>query len=91
MDWERGYEFLEVVGLLEYVDKVKKLIESDNSLAMVLLSHLKAMETRKDPEARARLKLDLVKRLYRKGFNREDVIRLFLFIEWMMDLPVCAG
>lgn len=53
----------------------------------MVLTHLKTRETRRDGEARLKWKLSLVKSLYRKGYKREDVIRLFLFTDWMMHLP----
>ena len=52
-----------------------------------MLSQLKAIETRNDPEARTRLKFDLVKRLYQKGYKKKDVVQLFSFIDWVMPLP----
>ncbi len=73
--------------ILDYTNKEAELVESDNPFALVVLSHLKALETRSDPEARRRWKLDLVKRLYRRGYSRQDVIRLFSFMDWVMHLP----
>ena len=75
-----------VVKILDY-NSEKKLLEDTNPFAMVVLSQLKAMETRNDPEARGRLKFDLVKRLYRKGYKKKDVVQLFSFIDWVMSLP----
>ncbi|MEH2203718.1 MAG: hypothetical protein V7K53_06490 [Nostoc sp.] len=49
--------------------------------------HLKAKETRQDDQSRKRWKLDLTKRLYEKGYQREDIINLFRFIDWVMRLP----
>jgi hypothetical protein len=65
----------------------KKLLEETNPFAIVVLSQLKAMETRNDPEARTTLKFDLVKRLYQKGYKKKDVVQLFSFIDWVMSLP----
>ncbi|WP_298911746.1 hypothetical protein [uncultured Nostoc sp.] len=51
------------------------------------MAHLKAKETRQDDQGRKRWKLDLTKRLYEKGYQREDIINLFRFIDWVMKLP----
>ncbi len=51
------------------------------------MAHLKALETGKDPEDRFRWKLYLIKRLYRLGYEKKDVILLFEFIDWVMSLP----
>ncbi|MEH2178127.1 hypothetical protein [Nostoc sp.] len=32
-------------------------------------------------------KLHLTKRLYKRGYQREDIINLFRFIDWVMRLP----
>ncbi|NCQ98257.1 MAG: cytosolic protein, partial [Microcystis aeruginosa L211-101] len=32
-------------------------------------------------------KLALTKRLYEQGYQREDIINLFKFIDWLMSLP----
>jgi hypothetical protein len=51
------------------------------------MAHLKAKETRQDDEGRKRWKLYLTKQLYEKGYQREDIINLFKFIDWVMRLP----
>ncbi len=51
------------------------------------MMHLKAQETKKDKQSRKEWKLTLIRRLYEKGYNREDIINLFRFIDWMMVLP----
>ena len=76
-----------VVKILDYNNSEKKLLEDTNPFAIVVLSQLKAMETRNDPEARTTLKFDLVKRLYQKGYKKKDVVQLFSFIDWVMSLP----
>jgi len=76
-----------VVKILDYNKREEKLLQDKNPFALIVLSQLKAMETRSDLEARARLKFDLVKRLYQKGYSKKDVIQLFSFIDWVMSLP----
>jgi hypothetical protein len=58
-----------------------------NPFATVVLAHLKTRETRQDPDARRAWKIRLVKGLYERGLDAQDVRRLFRFIDWMMDLP----
>jgi hypothetical protein len=63
-------------------------VEADpNPCATIVLAHLDARATRNDPEARARAKLALARRLYRLGYDREQIIRLFRFIDWLLRLP----
>lgn len=75
------------VKLLDYKEKWEELEASKNPFASVVMAHLKALETAGDNELRYRWKLFLIRRLYRLGYDREDVIRLFQFIDWVMSLP----
>jgi len=75
------------VKLLDYREKWDELEKSDNPFATVVMAHLKAQETRHDEEKRKRWKLYLTRRLYERGYGREDVLNLFRFIDWMMSLP----
>ena len=76
-----------VVKILDYNKREENLLRDKNPFALIVLSHLKAMDTRNDPEGRTRWKFDLVRRLYRKGYSKKDVIQLFSFIDWVMFLP----
>ncbi len=60
---------------------------SDNPFAKVVLAHLKALETRRDPENRRAWKFRLVRGLYERGFGADDVRQLFRVIDWLMELP----
>lgn len=63
-------------------------LETDpNPCATVVLAHLTAQATRRDPERRARAKVALARRLYRLGYDRERIVQLFRFIEWLLRLP----
>ena len=74
--------------MLKYliVDRWEELEESDNPFAIVVMAHLKTQDTRHDEQARKRWKLYLVRRLYERGYRKEDVINLFRFIDWIMGL-----
>jgi hypothetical protein len=51
------------------------------------MAHLQALETRQNRKKRKEAKLALTKRLYEQGYQREDIINLFKFIDWLMSLP----
>jgi hypothetical protein len=76
-----------VAKLSDYADKWEYLGKSDNPFAFAVMAHLKTRETRNNRNARREWKVFLVKRLYEKGYGKEDVIALFHFIDWMMRLP----
>ena len=76
-----------VVKLLDYAENWTNLESSVNPFALCTMAHLKAMETRKDLQQRRQWKVDLARRLYDQGRDREYVINLFRFIDWIMTLP----
>jgi len=76
-----------VIKLLDYRDNWAELEASSNPFATVVMAHLKAVETKGDKEQRYRWKLFLIKRLYRLGYAKADIIRLFGFIDWVLSLP----
>jgi hypothetical protein len=76
-----------VVKLLDYEQRWQELEASRNPFATVVMAHLKAQETRNNAQERFSSKLYLTRRLYEQGYEREDVINLFRFIDWVMSLP----
>ncbi|NCS59792.1 MAG: DUF4351 domain-containing protein, partial [Microcystis aeruginosa G11-04] len=42
---------------------------------------------RNNRQERLEWKLSLTRRLYQQGYQRQDVINLFRFIDWLMSLP----
>ncbi|MEW6378426.1 MAG: hypothetical protein AB1611_02330 [bacterium] len=76
-----------VIKLIDYTDKIEELEASRNPFGIIVVAHLKTLETRKNSQARLKWKLSLVKTLYNKGFSREDIVNLYRFIDWLMVLP----
>jgi hypothetical protein len=76
-----------VVKLLEFKQQWSALAASRNPFATVVMAHLQALETRQNRKKRKEAKLALTKRLYEQGYQREDIINLFKFIDWLMSLP----
>src|SRR5712691_1275020 len=81
-----GIEF-PVVKLRDYTARWDVLEASDNPFATVVMAHLQARATRRDPEGRLQWKLRLVRRLYERGYARQDVLELLRFIDWVLTLP----
>jgi hypothetical protein len=75
------------VKILDYADRTAQLEADSNPFAQVVVAHLKALETRHDPEERRAWKFRLVRGLYERGFKAEDVRKLFRLIDWLMELP----
>ncbi len=83
----RTFTEFPVVKLLDYAGQYEELETDPNPFAVVVLAHLKAMETRRSPAERHAWKVRLVKGLYGRGMEPEDVRRLFDFIDWILELP----
>ncbi len=76
-----------IVKLLDYAAHEQALEADPNPFAMLVLAHLKTLETRRSPADRQAWKLRLVKGLFERGMDAEDVRQLYRFIDWIMDLP----
>jgi predicted transposase YdaD len=75
------------VKLLDYRERWEELEQSRNPFATIVMAHLKAQETRHDPQQRGQWKFLLVRRLYELGYDRQQILNLFRVIDWLMGLP----
>jgi hypothetical protein len=75
------------VKLLDYRRRWPALEASPNPFATVVMAHLQARATRRRPRERLAWKERLTFRLYDRGFGRQDILDLYLFIDWLLALP----
>jgi predicted transposase/invertase (TIGR01784 family) len=52
-----------------------------------VMAHLKTKETRNDAMVRKEWKFKLTRMLYERGHERQDILNLFRFIDWILELP----
>ena len=83
---KKNFEF-PIIKLTDYKNKWKKLEKSDNPFAVVVMAHLKMLETKKDKLQRLHWKLELTKMLKAKNFKDDEINALFKFIDWLLTLP----
>jgi hypothetical protein len=76
-----------IVKLLDFKEQRYILEQSSNPFAVVTMAYLQAIETRNKPEDRFQIKLKLTRSLYDRGFSRQQILELFRFIDWVMELP----
>jgi hypothetical protein len=76
-----------IIKLLDYESRWAELEESRNPFAIAVMAHLKTKETRNDAHARKEWKFRLTRRLYEQGYERQDILNLFRFIDWILELP----
>lgn len=90
-----GYELFDcrigidfpIVKLLDYRDKWPELEQNNNPFAVVVMAHLKTQDTHLKPQERYEAKIALAKMLYQRGYDRQRIVNLFRFIDWIMALP----
>ncbi len=75
------------VKLLDYDEDWDALEADANPFAIVTMAHLQTQATQHRPVERYAAKLNLAKRLYKRGYDRRDILELFRFIDWVMTLP----
>jgi hypothetical protein len=76
-----------IIKLLDYMPRWAELEASENPFAIVVMAHLKTKETRNDAVARKEWKFRLTRMLYERGYERQDIINLFKFVDWILELP----
>jgi len=74
-----------IVKLLDFTPGV--LEASPNPVAIVIAAHLAAVRTRGNMEARKRFKWLLTRRLYDRGWDNNEIVKLYRLISWLMVLP----
>ena len=76
-----------VIKILDYKDKWKELEKSDNPFALIVMTHLKMLETKKDKSKRLYWKEKLTIMIYNRGYPEEQMFALYKFIDWLLVLP----
>ena len=76
-----------VVSLAAYRGDPAALEASPNPFAVITQAHLQAQDTADSDTARYRAKLALIRSLYRRGYQRTDILELLRFIDWVLTLP----
>lgn len=75
------------VKLLDYESQWDDLEANRNPFAIVTMAHLKTKATRKDFQSRKDWKFRLTRMLYENRYERQDIINLYRFLDWILELP----
>lgn len=73
--------------LLDYRARWEELERNASVFAVVVMAHLKTLETRRNPQQRLEWKLTLTKMLGARGHSEREIIGLLRFLDWIMMLP----
>ena len=71
---------------MDFAENWAKLENNGNPFAMVVMAQLKAKEI-KDGQQRKYWKFRLTRMLYERGYEKQDIIDLYCFIDWLLVLP----
>ncbi|WP_048306569.1 hypothetical protein [Halomonas sp. PR-M31] len=72
--------------LIDWEARWAELKASDNAFALVVMAQIHAKRV-KDGATRKDVKIALIRLLYERGYSREQIVRLFNIIDWMLQLP----
>jgi Domain of unknown function (DUF4351) len=75
------------VKLLDWRGRMNELESSGNPFATVVMAHLKVIETKRNVDQRKAWKFRLTRGLYEKGYDRQEILDLYRFIDWILVLP----
>ncbi len=75
-----------IAKLLDYEPQWEMLEQSSNPFAVIVMAHLKALATMKQPETRLEWRVRLATSLYERGYSEGQVLQLVNFIDWLMVL-----
>jgi hypothetical protein len=76
-----------VIKLTDYRENWSSLEHTKNPFAIIVMAHLAAQETRNLPSDRFVSRLTITRRLYEIGYQKEEIVDLYRFINWIMWLP----
>ncbi|OGO97583.1 MAG: hypothetical protein A3F41_06180 [Coxiella sp. RIFCSPHIGHO2_12_FULL_44_14] len=77
----------QVKKLSDYRDQRDALEQTRNPFGAVVLAQLAALDTRYNLSHRFQQKIYLTKLLYHRGWNKEQILNLYKFIDWILTLP----
>ncbi len=88
--WGFRLEFeFPIIKLLDYNRDWAALEANLNPFAIMVMAQLKVIELRKAKTSELlNWKLRLVRMLYQRGYERQEIINLFRFIDWLVKLPI---
>lgn len=74
-----------VIKLLDWDDK--DLVRERNPFAVVTRVQLAKLRSERDPDRRYSFRMELTRELYDRKYTKEQVIRLYRFIDYILTLP----
>ena len=83
--YDSGVEFQYLISRLMDYDR-EALLADDNPMAIVVLAAQERERLRRRYRARYDVKWHLIRMLYQRNYTRQEIIDLFEFIDWVLQL-----
>lgn len=74
-----------VIKLLDF--DCKELVREENPFAVVTRVQVAKLRSERNPDQRYSFRMELTKELYDRPYSKEQVIRLYRFIDYILTLP----
>lgn len=86
--WGCRMEFVfPVAKLTDYQHQLDDLMASDNPFAILTAAHILTKKTKNQAQQRYDTKLKVIRLLYQKGWDKQELINFLAVIDWLMYLP----
>ena len=73
--------------LLDLAKDWAALERNPSPAALIVMAHVKALQSSGDPKLRLLEKIELTRQLYRRGYDRKDIAELYRLVDWLLALP----
>ncbi len=76
-----------IIKLLDFADAATRENEKKNPFSIVTRIQLAKLQSENNPDKRYSFRMELTKELYAKQYRKEEIIRLYRFIDYILKLP----
>lgn len=73
-----------LLDLAKHWDEMK---EHANPAIIVIMAHVRALETYGDMQLRLEHKWELLRRVYAQGWRRREILAMYRILDWLLQLP----
>ena len=81
-----SFEF-PVVKLTDYQHQLDELLVNNNPFSILTAAHILTKKTKNQAQKRYETKLKVIRLLYQKGWDKQELINFLAVIDWLMYLP----
>lgn len=80
-----------ICKLLDFRARWEELEAHPHPAAIIVMAHLRALESRRDMNERRTLRQQLTQLVYERGYDRKEVLEILRLLDWLLTLPKELG